>query len=59
MATVDDRLHRAATAAYRRAGSADVSLVDHASFAFMDEQGLTLAFAFDADFERRGCEVLA
>jgi len=35
-----------------------VSLVDHASFVTMRELGVTRAFAFDADFESQGFELI-
>ena len=49
---VDKALHAAALAAYREGSSA--SLVDHVSFELMREAGITVAFAFDADFAARG-----
>jgi predicted nucleic acid-binding protein len=50
---VDEATHRSAAALYGAAGRS-ASLVDHVSFVIMEDAGLTLAFAFDADFDRRG-----
>lgn len=57
--SVDSDLHAAALGAYRRAGSAVVSLVDQASFAVMRSLGIHRAFAYDDDFEREGFELVA
>lgn len=57
--SVDDDLHRSAMNAYRRSASAQVSLVDHTSFALMRSLGITRAFAFNADFAREGFELVA
>lgn len=50
---VDEATHRDAVATYRAAGRS-ASLVDHVSFAVLRNAAVNLAFAFDADFERRG-----
>lgn len=57
--SVDDDLHRTAMDAYRRSASARISLVDHASFAFMRSLGIARAFAFDDDFAGEGFELVA
>lgn len=57
--SVDSDLHRQAIDAYRRSGSARVSLVDHLSFALMRSLGIGRAFAFDDDFAREGFELVA
>ena len=56
---VDEDAYRAALAAYRRSGSARVSLVDQASFGLMRSMGIGRAFAYDEDFEREGFELVA
>ena len=53
---VDANLHNDALAAYREAGSGQVSFVDRTSFAFMRANRIAGAFAFDADFELAGFE---
>jgi predicted nucleic acid-binding protein len=50
---VEEATHRSGAAMYG-AGGRSASLVDHVSFVVMEEAALTLAFAFDADFDRRG-----
>ena len=50
---VNEVVHRAALAA-RQTGRGMVSLVDMVSFAVMRDQGIDVAFAFDADFELHG-----
>jgi uncharacterized protein len=55
---VDERLHRAATAALLAAARRDVSLVDWTSFELMRRTGTTRAFSFDADFEAQGFELV-
>lgn len=50
---IDEVTHQAATAAYRAAGRSG-SLVDFVSFEVMRQLGIEVAFAYDADFERRG-----
>jgi predicted nucleic acid-binding protein len=55
---VDAALHAAALIAFREAGTPGVSFVDRTSFAFMRQQGLRTAFAFDADFARAGFAVV-
>jgi len=57
--SVDQEIHRAALAAYREAGSAHVSFVDRASFAFMRAHAIGHVFAFDTDFAREGFEVVS
>jgi predicted nucleic acid-binding protein len=54
---VDDAIHRAATVTYREAGTATVSFVDRASFAFMRALSISRAFAFDEDFARNGFDL--
>jgi uncharacterized protein len=56
--SVDSDLHAGAMAAYRRSASSAVSLVDHASFAFMRSLGIGRAFAYDDDFAREGFELV-
>ena len=56
---VDGELYVTALAAYRRSGSALVSLVDQASFALMRSLGIGRAFAYDDDFAREGFELIA
>jgi predicted nucleic acid-binding protein len=56
--TVDEDIQATAVAAYRRAGSASVSLVDHASFALMRALAIRRAFAFDDDFTREGFDLV-
>ena len=56
---IDAELFTVALSAHRRAESARVSLVDHASFALMRSLGIRRAFAYDDDFEREGFEVVA
>lgn len=51
---VDGPLHDVALAAYSDARSERVSMVDRTSFAFMRQEGIGRAFAYDADFEREG-----
>lgn len=50
---VDEGVHRAALATHGAAGG-PASLVDQVSFAVMRQNGIELAFAFDADFEAQG-----
>lgn len=47
-------LHAAATAALLAAGGRRASLVDWVSFEVMRQQGISTAFAFDADFAAQG-----
>ena len=51
---VDAPLRSRATVAFRAAVATSVSFVDRVSFECMREQGLTTAFALDADFETAG-----
>jgi predicted nucleic acid-binding protein len=53
---VDADLHREALEA-TLAGSREVSLVDHTSFALMRRRNLRRAFAFDDHFAREGFEL--
>ncbi len=55
----DSDVYVAALAAYRRAASARVSFVDHASFALMRSLGIRRAFAYDNDFAREGFELVS
>jgi predicted nucleic acid-binding protein len=55
---IDADLYAAAMAGYRGSGSAEVSLVDHASFAFMRSRGIGRAFAYDEDFAREGFDLI-
>lgn len=55
---IDEATHRAATAALLASPGRGVSLVDHVSFVLMRELGVTRAFAFDADFESQGFELI-
>ena len=50
---VDEPLHLAALAAHRSLGGS-VSLVNRVSFEVMRREGISIAFAFDADFEAEG-----
>jgi predicted nucleic acid-binding protein len=59
VAPVDAELFAGALSAYRRWGSAGISLVDQTSFAFMRARGVRRAFAFDDDFPREGFELVA
>ena len=56
---VDAALYASATSTYRESGSANISLVDRTSFAFMQARGIRRAFAFDDDFTREGFELMA
>ncbi len=56
---VEADLYASAAGAYRRSGSAAVSLVDRASFAFMQSRGIQRAFAHDDDFRREGFQLEA
>ena len=56
---VDEALFTSAMQTYRHAGSAEVSLVDHASFALMRALGIGRAFAYDEDYAREGFELVA
>ncbi|HEX5040863.1 MAG TPA: PIN domain-containing protein [Candidatus Limnocylindria bacterium] len=56
---VDADLYATAMTAYRRSGSSAVSLVDHASFAFIRSLGIARAFAYDDDFVREGIHLVA
>ena len=58
VAAVDASLHAAALAAYRGAASGSISLVDRTSFAFMRDNRLDVAFAFDGHFIEAGFEVV-
>jgi predicted nucleic acid-binding protein len=55
---VDASLHREAVAAYRAAASRSVSLVDRTSFQFMRRHSITMAFAFDTDFQAAGFDLV-
>jgi predicted nucleic acid-binding protein len=56
---VDEGLRRRAIAAFRASVSSNVSLVDRTSFEFMRTLGLSRAYAFDADFESEGFELVS
>ena len=56
--SVDEALHRAATAACLAAGRRDVSLVDWTSFEQMRRRGISTAFAYDAHFATQGFETV-
>lgn len=56
---VDADLFAAASASYRDAGSARISLVDRTSFALMRRRGIGRAFAYDEDFAREGFELVS
>lgn len=56
---VDEGLRRRAIAAFRASVSSNVSLVDRTSFEFMRMLGLSRAYAFDADFESEGFELVS
>ncbi len=51
---IEPSVHRAAQRAWLAAGLRGVSLVDWVSFEVMSAHDLGTAFAFDADFARRG-----
>jgi uncharacterized protein len=51
---VDRDLHRQGVAGLLASGARSVSLVDRVSFAFMRDQNITAAFAFDEHFHREG-----
>lgn len=55
---IDEPTHRLATAAMRGSLNRGVSLVDWTSFVTMRERGIDRAFAFDADFESQGLQVI-
>jgi predicted nucleic acid-binding protein len=59
VAPVDGTVHEAALAAFRDSGSASISFVDRASFAFMRANRLADAFAFDSDFAAAGFDLLS
>jgi predicted nucleic acid-binding protein len=50
---VDEALHEACVATMRASGRS-VSLVDQVSFEVMRREGIEIAFAYDADFDRAG-----
>jgi uncharacterized protein len=50
---IDETTHRTAVATYQAAGRS-ASLVDHVSFAVMENAAINLAFAYDEDFDRLG-----
>lgn len=52
---VQPSLHDLAISSYLQGGA---SFVDHVSFALMRARGISTAFAFDADFEAQGFELL-
>lgn len=54
---VDHDLHEQALGSMR-ASRSSVSFVDWVSFALMRRERITTAFAFDADFERQGFQLL-
>lgn len=51
---VDEELYRAGTVAYRAGLRRGSSLVDHVSFAFMRDRGVSECFGFDDDFAEAG-----
>jgi predicted nucleic acid-binding protein len=51
---VDDDLHAAAVRELAKSRKRHVSLVDHISFLVMQRQKVSLAFAFDPDFQSAG-----
>lgn len=55
---VDEQLHGDALTALTAAGRRSVSLVDHASFAFMRRRGIRRALAVDRHFAEQGFELL-
>ena len=55
---IDEPTHRLATAAMLGSVSRAVSLVDWTSFVVMRELRIGRAFAFDADFESQGMQVI-
>ncbi len=56
---VDPGTHDSALAAFRDAGSSQISFVDRTSFAFMRSNRLPAAFAFDSHFVSAGFELVA
>ncbi len=55
---IDESTHRLATAAMVGSLDRGVSLVDRTSFVVIRELGIDRAFAFDADFETQGFQVI-
>ncbi len=55
---IDEPTHQLATAAMRGSLNRGVSLVDWTSFVTMRERGIDRAFAFDADFQSQGLQVI-
>lgn len=55
---VEQRTHDDALAAFRQAGSSKVSFVDRTSFAFLRANRIDDVFAFDADFETAGFQLV-
>ena len=55
---IDESTHRMATAAMVGSLNRGVSLVDWTSFVVIRALGIDRAFAFDADFEAQGIQVI-
>ena len=55
---VDQSLHEKAFRRLELRGRREVSLVDNTSFVYMEEQGLSSAFAYDEHFSAEGFTVL-
>lgn len=58
IAWIDSALHREAVRRFGRARGRRVSFVDETSFLIMKSRGIDTAFAFDADFAKRGFRLL-
>ncbi len=55
---IDGALHREVVAEFERTGSRSAGIVDCASFVIMRRRNVRVAFTFDADFRRRGFQVV-
>jgi predicted nucleic acid-binding protein len=55
---IDASIHNDALADYRNAGPSSVSFVDRTSFSYMRVRRISGAFAFDAQFEAAGFELV-
>jgi predicted nucleic acid-binding protein len=55
---VDQSLHASGIRELQKSGKRQISLVDHISFLVMRRRAVTVAFAFDPDFEAAGFQLL-